>query len=141
MTQNQDVNRLIAAAGAMKVVSVSVATNGDESIGGGASAAKQDEQTALLTPKPYTDAPSSTITLGGTAQTILAANTARTGVTFYNVSDTKMWLNNTGLATAGAGSFPIEAGGSYVTDYGAKDSQAISILCATTGKAYTCKWW
>jgi len=140
MTQNQDVNRLIATAGAMKVVNVSVAANGDESIGGGASAAKQDEQTALLTPKPYTDA-SGTIATGGQHQVALAANTARTGVTFFNISDTVMYLNNTGTATAGAGSYPIQAGGSYVTDFGAKDSLGISILCATTGKAYTCKWW
>ena len=119
-----------------------VDTSGSSGGGGGgdASAAKQDEQIALLTPAPYTDA-SSTITTGGTAQTILAANTDRTGISFQNTSDTDMYLNTTGIATEGAGSYLIKAGGTYVTDYGAKDSQAVSLLCATTGKAFTCKWW
>jgi len=134
MTQNQDVNRLIIAAGAMKTVGVSIDVDGNEAIitgnesGGGGSV------------REYTDA-SSTITTGGTAQTILVANSARTGISFQNISDTDMYLNTTGTATAGAGSYLIKAGGAYVTDYGAKDSQAISLLCATTGKAFTCKWW
>jgi len=105
-----------------------------------ATSAKQDDLTTLLTPKTYTDA-SSTITLGGTAQALLVANASRTGVSFMNISDTDMYLNPTGTATTGAGSFLIRAGGTYVTDHGAKDSQEISILCATTGKAFTCKWW
>jgi len=93
-----------------------------------------------LVANSYTDA-SSTITTGGTAQTILAANSARTGISFQNISDTDMYLNTTGIATAGVGSYLIKAGGTYVTDYGAKDSQAVSLLCATTGKDFTCKWW
>lgn len=58
MTQNQDVNRLIIAAGAMKTVGVSIDVDGNETIitgngsGGGAgdaSLAEQEVQTALLT--------------------------------------------------------------------------------------------
>jgi len=112
---------------AQKVVPVDA--NGDVIGGGGGGSVRE-----------YTDA-SSTITTGGTAQTILAANSARTGISFQNISDTDMYLNTTGTATAGAGSYLIKAGGTYVTDYGAKDSQAVSLLCATTGKAFTCKWW
>ena len=90
---------------------------------------------------PYTDA-SGTITLGGTVQGVLPINAARTGVMFQNMSDTDMYVNPTGTATTGAGSYLVKAGGSvYETPTGVKDSQALSVLCATTGKAYTAKWW
>lgn len=104
-------------------------------------ASKQDAQTLLLTPTPYTDV-SSTITLGSTAQTLLAANASRTGVLFQNISDTDMYLNPTGVATTGVGSYLLKGGGGvYETPKGVKDVQAISVLCATTGKAFTAKWW
>lgn len=88
-----------------------------------------------------TDA-SSTITLGGTSQEVLAANSARTGILFQNISNTDMYLNTTGTATTGAGSYLIKAdGGAYETPIGIKDSLAISVLCSTTGKAFTAKGW
>jgi len=124
-----------------KVAQGVVSVDSDGSVNAGATFAEQQAQTALLNPKTYTDA-SSTITLGGTAQAILAVNSMRTGISFMNISDADMYLNNTATATSGAGSFLIKAnGGTYVTDHGAKDSQEISILCATTGKSFTCKWW
>lgn len=88
---------------------------------------------------PWTDR-SGTITLGGTAQTIAAANGSRDYIIVQNVSDTAMWLNIGAVATAGNGSFLLAAnGGSFVAEATKIPTGYVSILCATTGKAYTAK--
>lgn len=90
-------------------------------------------------PFPWTDR-SGSITLGGTAQTIAAVNGRRTYLIVQNISDTTMWLNLGGTATAGSGSFLLAAnGGSYAAEGSAIPSGAVSILCATTGKEFTAK--
>jgi hypothetical protein len=90
-------------------------------------------------PYQWTDR-SGTITLGGTAQTIAAVNGARTYLLVQNVSDTAMWVNLGATATAGAGSILLSAnGGSFVAEASAIPLGHVSILCATTGKAYTAK--
>ncbi len=86
---------------------------------------------------------SGTIASGGTAQDVVtpAANGARKHLTFFNVSDTAMTLNIGADATnnASGGSFPVAAGAGLTwSDYNIPQGK-ISVYCATTGKAYTCK--
>ena len=71
---------------------------------------------------------SSTITAGGTAQTLLSANANRQGIEFYNNSTGSLWINVIGTATSGGGywSPPV----CPVT--------AISVIGQTTGQAFTC---
>lgn len=75
---------------------------------------------------------SGTITLGGTAQDALAVNKSRYEWTLINNSDTLMMVSAgaTASATAGAPAYP----GDVVSG---KETNAISVYCATTGKAFT----
>jgi len=79
---------------------------------------------------------SGTITTGGTAQELAAENSIRTGLTVQNISDTDMWIDEVGgtAAAAGTGSFLLPANGGV---YQVGTFNAISIFCATTGKAFT----
>lgn len=75
---------------------------------------------------------SGTITLGGTAQNALAANTSRREWTFINSSDTPMMLRIGATASATAG-FSLSPGDMA----SGQETNAISVYCATTGKAFT----
>lgn len=97
---------------------------------------------AAATGATFTSAAAQTITAGATAQTVFAANTARTYCFVLNTSDTIMYLEVTG-STATNTSIPLAAatsgvGGGYYEPLVAPTS-AISILCATTGKAFVAK--
>lgn len=83
----------------------------------------------------YNDA-SSTITLGGTAQTALGAagNQQRRTVIFENISDTTMYISFPGTATAD--SMPVLAGAARSWQTPDCPYQALSVLCATTGKKF-----
>lgn len=91
-------------------------------------------------PVPMTVFPinrSGTIATGGVAQTVMAANPKRKWARFQNVSDTDMWLNDRGAAAvANQPSLQIYPGGYWETDPGCS-GEAVSVFCATTGKAYT----
>lgn len=85
---------------------------------------------------------SGTITTGGTAQNIMAANSSRRGAWFQNNSDADMRINATGAASASSGLvlpasknayFDFQSGGVPVT--------AISVWCGTTGKAFEAREW
>lgn len=84
---------------------------------------------------------SGTITAGGTAQQVMALNTSRYGFCFMNISDTDMYICFTGTATAGAGSLKIPAGALYETMPAGVPVGAVSVFCATTGKAFTAWEW
>ena len=128
MTQNQDVNRLISAAGAMKTVGVSIDVDGNEaiitgngSVGGDASAAKQDEQTALLTTISnnagggstlVSDTPTSVSSLAAT-QTLIAANANRRSLTIFNNSTAILYVGFGASATRVGAKVPVGAGGFY----------------------------
>lgn len=75
---------------------------------------------------------SGTITLGGTAQNAIAANTSRVEWTIVNNSDTLMMVRIAGTASATAG-IPANPGDVIV----GKETNAVSVFCATTGKAFT----
>lgn len=81
---------------------------------------------------------SGTITAGGTAQTALAPATSRRFLVFQNVSDADLWLNESGTASAGAGSLLFAAGTGQVWERFVPTG-AISIYGATTGKGFTLK--
>lgn len=80
---------------------------------------------------------SGTITSGGDAQEVMAANPSRLAVFFQNLSDTDMYVSFTGTATAGPGSFLIPSGGGTFPPAGYVPTQALSVLCATTGKEFS----
>jgi len=77
---------------------------------------------------------SGTIASAGAAQTLAAQNSARSALLFQNISDTDIWLSETGTATAStAGSFKVAAGSFYEV----RTNRAISIICTSSGKAFT----
>ena len=93
---------------------------------------------AKATPGTMTDR-SGTITSGGTAQTIMAANANRKYLLIQNSSDTAMWCNFTTTAVASQPSFTLIAGASFVMENNAISTEAISCIGATTGKIFTAK--
>lgn len=82
---------------------------------------------------------SGTITSGGAAQTAAAANTTRSYLLIQNVSDTDMWVNFGVTAVANQPSILIVAGGSYENPPHWCPTGLISVIGATTGKAFTIK--
>lgn len=78
---------------------------------------------------------SGTITTGGTAQTLAAANTSRTILAVQNISAGDLWINEDGSAAV------VNTAGSYklvpnATAY-VQTNEAVSIIGATTGQAFT----
>ena len=82
---------------------------------------------------------SGTITAGGTAQQLMAANALRRGFSVQNLSTGDLWVNATGTASAAAGSIKLPAGALYESPPGAAGTGAISIFGATTGQAFTAR--
>ncbi len=79
---------------------------------------------------------SSTITTGGTAQTLVAANPDRDHLFICNPNASgSLWVNDLGgtAAANGAGSTEIPPGSVATT----RSRNAISIIHATTGAAFT----
>lgn len=77
---------------------------------------------------------SGSITLGGTAQALAAANVARRGLLIQNVSAGDLWVSPFGNAAVGAaGSFKIVAGGLWNVVH----ANALTIIGATTGQLFT----
>ena len=82
---------------------------------------------------------SGTVTTGGTAQQVSAANASRKGFSFQNNSDTDMWLSELATAVASQPSIKIAAGAYYEFPYAFPG--ALSLICATTGKTFTAREW
>jgi len=94
------------------------------------------------TPTPTSSAltdRSGTITSGGSAQTIAAANASRKYLLFQNNSDIDMWINFGVTAVANQPSIKIVAGGYYENPAHFCPSGLVSVIGATTGKTFTCK--
>ncbi len=83
------------------------------------------------------DDASGSITTGGTSQVVVAENFDRSYLLFQNHSDTDMWLNFGAAAVAGQPSIKIPAGVAYTPSF--VDNRSVNVLCATTGKQFTCK--
>jgi len=82
---------------------------------------------------------SGTITTGGAAQTVVARRSGRKFFLFQNISDTDMWINFGTTAVADSPSIKIVAGGAYEFPSHFCSTQSVSVICATTGKKFTCK--
>ena len=96
-------------------------------------------QTYIFPPRYTPTDKSDDITTGGAAQTVAAANDARRGFWFQNVSDTEMWISELGTATADQPCIKIPAGAMY--EFPVVPNTAISVICATTGKAFSAREW
>lgn len=84
---------------------------------------------------------SGTITTGGSAQQLAAANTARKGLGVQNQSSGSLWIYELGTATLAQPSWEIKAGETLVLDNGSASTAAISIIGATTGQAFAAREW
>ena len=81
---------------------------------------------------------SGTVTSGGTAQTIAAANTDRRYLLIQNHSDTDCWINIGVTAVAGQPSIKLFANGGVYEPLVVPQA-LISLFGAVTGKAFTAK--
>lgn len=77
-----------------------------------------------------------TITAGGTAQQMMAANTARRGFLIQNQSTGDLYINGLSTAAANQTSLRIPAGALYETSPHHSGTGAVSIFGATTGQAF-----
>lgn len=85
---------------------------------------------------------SGTITTGGTAQQLMAANATRRGWSIKNQSAGSLWFNELGVtAIAGQPSFELKPGESYTSEAGVSSVAAISIIGATTSQAFAAREW
>lgn len=85
---------------------------------------------------------SGTITAGGTAQQLAAANATRNGWKIWNLSNGDLWINEVGsTAVLNQPSFKLPPGGYYENSYGGVTVSAISIIGATTGQAFAAREW
>jgi hypothetical protein len=85
---------------------------------------------------------SGTITTGGTAQTLMAANASRKGWAIQNVSSGDLWVNELGsTALLSQPSIKIASGNLYESPLGGSSTAAISIIGATTAQAFTAREW
>lgn len=86
-----------------------------------------------------TDA-SGTITAGGTAQAVFAAKADRRYLLIQNNSSGPLWINFTTTAVEGQPSIQLSSGGTaFVMETGFVSTEAVSIIGATTGQAFTAK--
>lgn len=88
----------------------------------------------------YVDA-SGTITAGGTAQTIAAANAARRGMFIQNNSTGDLWFATLATAVLSQPSIKIPAGQSFAASGTDCPTGAISIIGATTAQAFSGRVW
>lgn len=79
---------------------------------------------------------SGTITTGGTSQQVAASNSSRVYFAIQNISDTDMYLGVGFTPTTTTGILLSKGGGGFVFESGFIPTQAINLLCATTGKAF-----
>ena len=79
---------------------------------------------------------SSTITTGGTSQQVSASNSSRKYFVIQNISDTAMYLGVGYTPTTTTGLLLSANGGGMIFETSFIPTQAINVLCATTGKAF-----
>lgn len=84
---------------------------------------------------------SGTITLGGTAQELMASNPERSGFWLQNVSAGDLWISDIGTAAATQPSLKVAAGAIYESPMTGCPTGAISIFGATTGQAFSAREW
>lgn len=83
---------------------------------------------------------SGTVTTGGTAQTLAGANSSRKYLLIVNDSASEtLWFNFTTTAVASQPSIPIQPNGSFVMEASYVSTEAVSVIAATTGHAFSAK--
>jgi hypothetical protein len=86
---------------------------------------------------------SGVIALGGQAQQLMAANSARKGWSFQNKSTADMYFNDLGgtaSATANNATY-LPAGAYYESESGGASVAAISVFCVVTNAVFVAKEW
>lgn len=96
--------------------------------------------TVIGTQVTYTDR-SGTVTLGGSAQTIMASNASRRGFIVQNQSSGDLWISSLGAAAATQPSIWLPAGAYYEPPFTGVPTAAISLFGATTGQAFAAREW
>ncbi|MGF6963036.1 cytoskeletal protein RodZ [Paraburkholderia sp. WC7.3g] len=89
---------------------------------------------------------SGTITTGGTAQILMAANATRKGWRLQNTSAGDLWFKDVGstgtdASSGGMGCFKVASGGYYETPSGGSSQGVISIFGATTAQSLSASEW
>lgn len=82
---------------------------------------------------------SGTITAGATAQALAASNSSRKYLIIQNNSAESLWVNFTTTAVQSQPSLQLLPNGSLVMESGYISTEAVSIIGATTGSAFTAK--
>jgi hypothetical protein len=82
---------------------------------------------------------SGSITTGGTAQQLAAANSSRSYFILQNISTGDLWFNFGVAAVADQPSFKLAAGQSFAMEGSFISTQLISIIGATTGQKFVAK--
>ena len=84
---------------------------------------------------------SGTITTGGSAQVLAAANANRRGWWLRNNSTGSLWVSDMTTAVLSQPSLEIKAGEMYEAQAGGVPMNALSIIGATTGQSFTGREW
>jgi hypothetical protein len=84
---------------------------------------------------------SGTITTGGSAQVLAAANADRRGWWIRNNSTGSLWVSDMTTAVLSQPSLEIKAGELYEAPAGGVSLNALSIIGATTGQSFTGREW
>lgn len=85
---------------------------------------------------------SGTVTLGGTAQTLMSENSPREGFMVQNTSAGDLWINELGgTAAATQPAIKIAAGQTYETPANLPCPYVVSIFGVTTAQAFTAREW
>lgn len=82
---------------------------------------------------------SGTIAAGGTSQVLQAAQITRKYIMIQNLSSGNLYLNFTSAATTGEGSYELLPNGVFTMEGNFVSNEAINIIGATTGQAFTAK--
>jgi len=83
---------------------------------------------------------SGTVTAGGTAQQLMAANSSRRGFSVQNNSNGALTISSVGTASTTAGMI-LQPGQLYEAPITGVPTTAISILGATTGQRFDAREW
>jgi hypothetical protein len=81
----------------------------------------------------------SAATTGTSSQEVMPANESRVYLVFQNISDTIMHINFGAAATADSNSIRVNAGGSVTFNGGWVPSQAVNVICSSSGKKWVAK--
>lgn len=73
------------------------------------------------------------------SQQVMAANTDRKYLFFYNVSAVTMWINFGVAAVKDQPSIEVPSGSSYVQEAGFVSTQALNVICGTATSKYVSK--